>query len=131
MPTPSVKLTPEEKAELGGPLSEDIPTALTVEDLIETVRLHCDIDRKSARAAVYAILHYLIKVIKSGEDCVIPGFGRLWLRWQGPYMGKDKFWHKDKEILIQPKARVFFTPNRVMLAELNPHLYEPREPDDN
>jgi len=46
-------------------------------------------------------------------------------------MGKDKFWHKDKEILIQPKARVFFTPNRVMLAELNPHLYEPREPDDN
>lgn len=126
--TKSVKLTSEEKAELGGPISEDIPTALTIEDLIDTVRLHCGLSHKVAKRAVFGLLHTMIEELKRGGDVRMAGIGTLWLRRQPPYIGKNQLWHKGEQPLVEPSARVFFTPSKVMAAELNPHLYLPREP---
>lgn len=127
--TKPVKLSEAEKAELGGPISEDLDTELTIEDLVDTVRLHCNLSALKARKVVYAILWKMIQELRDGGQVRIPGFGKLWIRRQKPYVGRTKHWFDPKgcETFVEGAARVFFTPSEVMLAELNPHLYVPRE----
>jgi len=129
--TKPVKLTPREKAELGGPLSEDLPTALTIEDLIDVVRFHCDVSPTKAKSIVYALLHTMIEELKRGGDVKVRGLGTLFTRRQPPYIGKNQLWHKHERPLVEPSRAVCFTPSDIMMAALNPHLYEPRQPKDD
>lgn len=101
---------------------------LSLEDLVEMVQLLIEVDKETAKKAVYTIFWSLIRELRELRPVAIRRFGRFYpYRLRATRRGAGK----GRVVDVPAYWTVKFAPHKMVDYLLNPHQFYPKEHFDH
>ena len=90
---------------------------LTKDDLIQTLYDQSGFSKQKARASVETVFELVKKVLESGEDVLISGFGKFSVKKKAPRRGRNPATGED--LALDSRTVVTFRCSAVMRERVN------------
>ena len=80
--------------------------ALTKNHLKDSIANHLNITKENASALIESFLEIIKKTLETGEDVMISGFGKFFVRNKNERRGRNP--HTGEELTLEPRRVVTF-----------------------